>query len=118
MLGDTVHGGALAGLGGVQARFSFLVASLIMKAYAMGYEVTLGDAFRSPAEAFRQGFSASLHTKRLAIDLNLFQAGRYLTRTEDYRALGIWWEAQAADCAWGGRFGDGNHFSITYGGVR
>jgi len=48
-------------------------------------------------------------TKRLAIDLNLFKDGEYLTDTEDHRFLGEFWESLGG--TWGGRWDDGNHYS-------
>lgn len=106
-----------------QSLFAHHVAKLILHAYAMGYEVTLGDAYRSPEEAARQakagrGIATSLHTQRLAIDLNLFKDGHYLTSTEAHRPLGEWWEKQHELARWGGRFTrpDGNHYSFTHGG--
>lgn len=106
-----------------QQRFSLLVSHLIQKAHEMGYDITLGEAYRSPQEAARlatigKGIKNSLHTRRLAIDLMLFKQGRYLDRSEDYEALGEWWEKQAPDAAWGGRFQDGNHFSLSHEGVK
>jgi len=98
-----------------------MLAELLDRAHEMGYEVTLGEAFRSKEEAERlaaagKGIKDSLHCRRLAIDLNLFKGGLYLTRTEDYRPLGEFWESRGG--TWGGRFKDGNHFSIEYGGRK
>lgn len=106
-----------------QSLFAHLVAELILAAYDKGYAVTLGEAYRSPEEAARlaklgKGIKASLHTQRLAIDLNLFLNGTYLTNTNAYHPLGEWWEQQHELCRWGGRFGDGNHFSMTHGGRK
>ncbi len=111
-----------------QALFAQLVATLIQEAAAVGFEVTLGNAWRSPEEAARlaqtgAGIRNSLHTKRLAIDLNLFLNAVYLTDSADYAPLGSWWERQSTPeytCVWGGRFAraDGNHFSIEHDGVR
>jgi hypothetical protein len=42
----------------------------------------------------------------------------YLTDTESHRELGEWWEQQGPGCCWGGRFGDGNHYSLTHDGVK
>lgn len=64
------------------------------------------------------GVRNSLHQLCLAVDLKLFKEGIYLTRTEDYRSLGEFWEALAPDCRWGGHFSDGNHFSIEHNGVK
>jgi hypothetical protein len=107
-----------------QQLFARLAAALILRATALGFEVTLGEAYRSKEEAERlsalgKGSKVSLHQDRLAIDLNLFRNGAYLTRTEDYTPLGDWWKAQHALCRWGGDFAtrkDGNHFSLAHGG--
>lgn len=109
-----------------QSAFTVLVARLIMHATEKGYALTLGEAYRSQEEAARlaktgAGIAQSLHTQRLAIDLNLFIDGVYQTDSEAYRPLGEWWEVQSSgliDCRWGGRFTrpDGNHFSLAHGG--
>lgn len=112
-----------------QSRFAGLVSRLLAEATRQGYEVTLGEAWRSPEQAMFKalwneqhgiGIANSLHILRLAIDLNLFRAGSYLTETRDYQPLGQWWEKQCRDCRWGGRFKrpDGNHFSIENGGIQ
>jgi hypothetical protein len=54
-----------------QRRFTKMVAELIQYAYANGYEMTFGDAYRDDRCAYGQPFS--LHRKRLAIDLNLLK---------------------------------------------
>ena len=109
-----------------QALFSVLVAKLILFAHSKGWALTFGEAYRSPEEAARlaaagKGIAQSLHTKRLAVDLNLFINGVYQTDSAAYKPLGEWWEAQsteAYECAWGGRFKDGNHFSLAHGGRK
>ena len=98
-----------------------MAAHLILKAEAMGWEVTLGEAWRSEEEArrlaaHRQGIKRSLHCDRLAIDLNLFVDGVWLQSTEAHRELGEWWESMGG--AWGGRFGDGNHYSLAHEGRK
>lgn len=109
-----------------QQVFTRLVALLIIEAAKRGYETTFSETYRSPEEAARlaklgKGIKTSLHTKRLAVDLNLFKDGKYLTKTEDYKSLGDFWESLSSSsytCHWGGRFGDGNHFSIGHGGTK
>ena len=111
-------------LGDLQKSFARDVPRLIDKAYELGYEVTLGDAYRDPrshgklGEVKAYGHKNSCHKLRLAIDLNLFKDGVYLTTTEDHRELGEWWEAQNELNRWGGRFNDGNHYSRTYDGMK
>ena len=111
-------------LGQKQRRFAKLVARLIDRAHELGFEVTLGDAYRDPRVhgewGAKKSYSAakSVHKQRLAIDLNLFKNGVYLTNSSDHRPLGEWWEKQAPDCRWGGRWNDGNHYSFEYGGCK
>lgn len=107
-----------------QSAFAALVPRLIDQARAMGFEVTLGDAFRD-ARVFgemgiRQGYGhpKSAHKQRLAIDLNLFRDGVFLGDTEAHRPLGEWWEKVHPLARWGGRFQDGNHYSFEVGGVK
>ncbi len=103
--------------------FVQLVAQLILEAQMKGYELTFGECYRTPEQAALNakagtGIAHSLHTERLAIDVNLFINGLYQTTTEAYRPLGEWWEQRHELCRWGGRFSrpDGNHFSLTDGG--
>ena len=111
-------------LGDKQKLFTRLVAKLLIKAHKLGYEVTFGDAYRDPRSHGKLGVRTSygrrysVHKLRLAIDLNLFKDGRYLTKTEDHRPLGEWWERQHESCCWGGRFNDGNHYSMEHDGLK
>jgi len=105
-----------------QSRFAVMVAELILKAQELGFEVTLGDAYRDPrvfgglGERKGYGESNSAHKQRLAIDLNLYRDGQYLRDTADHRALGAWWQAQGG--TWGGEFNDGNHYSLEHAGIK
>ncbi len=113
-------------LGEKQRLFVRLVGELIRFAYASGYELTFGDAYRSPEQAKANaaagsGIANSLHTQRLAIDLNLFKDGIYVTDSAAYKPLGDFWKGLDAGCCWGGDFvtrADGNHFSIQHNGVK
>ena len=114
-----------------QCNFSRCAAQLILFAYDQGYKITLGEAYRSPetAEIYAKagkGIKNSLHRRRLAIDLNLFKDGQYLSRSEDYKPLGDYWKSLSClnyTCVWGGDFiddktglpaPDGNHFSFLH----
>lgn len=114
-----------------QSKFAVLAAKLILQAQAMGYQVTLGEALRTPEQAAinaRRGTGTltSLHISQLAIDLNLFRDGKWLKKSEDHLPLGKWWEGQDPDCRWGGRFKDhegkakpdGNHYSLQHEGRK
>jgi hypothetical protein len=96
-----------------QSRFVRMVGLLIDYAYLQGFELTFGDAY-----ALTGHKANSLHGKRLAIDLNLFRNGEYLTTTEAHLPLGEFWERIGG--TWGGRFStpDGNHYSLEHEGVR
>lgn len=105
-----------------QSFFVELIAILIAEANRKGYELTFGEAYRSPEEALRlsklgKGIKNSNHTIRLAVDFNLFRDGKYLSSTESHRELGEYWESLNPLCKWGGRFGDGNHYSFEHNGV-
>ena len=89
-----------------QSEFAKALGLLILYAYQRGYELTLGDAYAQTGH-----IRGSFHYKRLAIDLNLFKDGTYLTTTEDWLELGEFWESLHPDATWGGRFQDGNHLS-------
>ena len=91
-----------------QSRFTFLVAKLILFAYENGYELTFGDAWAKSGHK-----NNSFHYIRSAIDLNLFENGKWLTQTEDHKLLGKYWKSLDPECTWGGDFPDpdGNHYS-------
>ena len=96
-----------------QKQFALMVAALILKAEAMGYEMTLGDAYRD--ERCGYGHPNSLHRSRLAIDLNLFNAaGEYITDDEGHRELHLWWESIGGSPM---IEGDPNHYSKARGGM-
>lgn len=108
-----------------QRLFPPLVAKLIIWAYANGYEVTFAEAYRTPEQAALNaqkgsGILWTLHTQRLAIDLNLFKDGIYLAKTADYKPLGDYWKTLHPLACWGGDFTkpDGDHFSLMFGGIK
>lgn len=94
-----------------QSKFVSMSALLIQFAYERGYELTFGDAWAKFGHRKR-----SNHYIRLALDLNLFRDGKYLQKTEDHQELGEFWESIGG--SWGGRFNDGNHYSLRHRGRR
>lgn len=94
-----------------QSKFVHMVSLLIAYAYQNGYELTFGDAWANNGHR-----RLSLHYDRLAIDLNLFKDGEYLIRTEDHLQLGEFWEMIGG--SWGGRYDDGNHYSLEHNGRK
>lgn len=106
-------------LGSKQRLFTRLVARLITWVYdEYGAELTFGEAWRSPEEQSRIGHLNSNHGIRLAVDFNLFRNGIWLKGTEDHKAIGEYWEFLNPQCYWGGRFQDGNHYSIIHDGRK
>jgi len=105
-----------------QFQFTRMLAKLLDYAHSQGFELTIGDAYRDPrvfgAIGERKGYgeSRSAHKQRLAVDLNLFKDGKFLQATEDHRFLGVYWESMGG--AWGGRFEDGNHYSLEHNGIK
>lgn len=105
-----------------QQQFVLMISKLIDFANKEGYQLTFGDAFRDPrlhgplGTKLGYGKPVSCHKIRLAVDFNLFRDGKWLQTTEDFESLGKYWESIGG--SWGGRFKDGNHFSLEHNGVR
>jgi hypothetical protein len=113
-------------LSGVQRKFTRDIADLVIYAYEeLGYELTYGDAYRSPRVhgdqgergAATYGRTWSAHKQRLAVDFNLFIDGEYQQSTAAFAELGEYWLTLDPDNVWGGDFDDGNHFSRRYNGI-
>lgn len=109
-------------LGQKQRRFTKMIGLLIEFAYQKGYELTFGDAYRDPRvhgdQGVKKSYSAasSVHKVRLAVDFNLFKDGVFLQNSSDHKELGEYWESMGG--TWGGRFNDGNHYSLEHGGFK
>lgn len=109
-------------LGDKQRKFSLMIAKLIVWAYEQGYEITVGDFLRDKRVfgevGKKQGYgrASSLHKLKLAADLNLFKDKVWLTETSDHQEIGEKWESMGG--SWGGRFNDGNHYSLEHNGMR
>ena len=111
-------------LGEAQRIFARRIPRLIDYIFDNGYECTLGDAYRSPRAFGGQGEEGpygrprSAHKNRLAIDLNLFLDGEYLSTTEAHRPFGEYWVSiDPENHVWGGDFQDGNHYSYRWGKI-
>lgn len=109
-----------------QIVFTMNIGKLIEWAYANGYGLTFGDAYRDPRLAALnaqqgKGIVNSLHSRRLAVDFNLFKGGLYQPRSELYAPLGEYWKSLDPANCWGGDFRptpDGNHFALSDGGIK
>jgi D-alanyl-D-alanine carboxypeptidase len=100
-----------------------LLSQLIAFVYSQGFELTWGEAFRTAQQAqwdaaAGTGIAQSVHCSRLAVDLQLFKEGTYLTNAEDYKFAGEYWKSLHPLCRWGGDFArvDADHFSLEYEG--
>ena len=103
-----------------------LLPILLTKITSSSRKVTLGEVWRPTYTALQmakegKGIENSLHTLRLAFDLNLFReepdgTRTFLTSEKDHEVFGLYWETLHPLCRWGGRFHDGNHYSITHNG--
>ncbi len=111
-------------IGKKQELFMRLLPMLISKAHELEFEIRGGDLFRDPrvfgllGAKLGYGRKNSVHKLKIAIDLNLFQSGKYLNRTEDHKQLGEYWESLHELCRWGGKFNDGNHYSLEHNGYQ
>lgn len=92
-----------------RVRFTKMVSQLIDFALERGYEI----AFQPEHSQHKRN---SLHFKGLAKDFDLYKDGKWLSKTEDHRLLGDYWESLGG--SWGGRFNDGNHYSVEHEGVK
>ena len=126
-----------------QVIFTKNIGILIAEIYKRGYECTFGEAYRTPLQAWVNalpsgsvldatlpnqtvesypdpvggiGIEKSLHRRRLAIDLNLFKDGAYLTDTESYKQFGMYWLTLHSENRWSEK--DANHFSMTDGEIK
>jgi hypothetical protein len=100
-----------------------LTSQLISYILSLDFQLTWGETLRTKLDAVAEaasgsGISNSLHLIGLAVDLNLFKDGVWLSDTESHRQFGTYWKSLNPLCRWGGDFSkpDGNHYSITWEG--
>ena len=99
----------MSGLGDARRRFTYMFSMLLNRMLEAGYGPMIGKDGLKHMEG-------SLHYEGLAQDIDLTKDGVYLDKTEDHRQFGEYWESLGG--AWGGRFKDGNHYSLAYGGRK
>lgn|GEM_PF-137819 len=101
-----------------QQAFAQDVMRLLVYIDSQGYSFTFGETMRTPeqAEIYAQqgiGIKNSLHCKRLAIDINLFDpSGNYMKDSNDHAPFGAYWKTLHQNNRWCGDFirCDGNHY--------
>jgi hypothetical protein len=94
-----------------RVQFTYLFSQkLISKALELGFDCAFDEITQHQNKGHKEG---SLHYSGCAGDLLLYDKnGTYLPFTESYQELGEYWETLNVSCKWGGRWGDGNHFSF------
>lgn len=116
-------------LSSARCRFSYYVAHLLLEMFKEGYwacfdEVTERLTERDPTSDHMKG---SVHHQGLAADINLYTRTEdgsleYQSTTEAHRRFGEMWEEWGESAGhplrWGGRFGDGNHYSWEWDGRK
>lgn len=94
-----------------RCKFTIMLGQLIIWMNLNGYETAIDDV------KTQEGHSKnSLHKIGLAADINLYKDGKWLRKTEDHLEAGLYWESLGG--SWGGRFKDGNHYSLKHEGRR
>jgi len=111
-----------------QQAFAKTLSRFLNDLFLRGYDVTMGECYRPPemAEIYAsqgRGVKNSVHCIKLAVDLNIFYQGKFLTTKEDLEIPGKLWKAYTTDIiktCWGGDFEntDANHFSFLHNGVK
>lgn len=105
----------------LQIQFSVNLAKLILYAHDLGYQITMGECYRTKEQQkiyFDNGASKTMnsyHLIRLACDINLFKDSNNLTTCNDYKVLGLYWEQLHENNVWLGRTGfDADHFEMKF----
>lgn len=106
--------------------YSVCIAELVLFAVAQGYEVALDEGTEriTKKDPTSDHMPGSLHHIGLAQDLLLYLNGVYLTDSKQYTFLGLFWKELGVNkglpLCWGGDFArpDGNHFSLSWNGIK
>lgn len=107
-----------------RCKFTQAIALLITYAISLGYEVAIDEALDrlTVKDPTSDHMPNSLHHIGLAADLNLYLDGKWLDKTDHHLLLGTWWERLGVTLdlplTWGGRFNDGNHYSLGWEGRK
>lgn len=106
----------MASLRKKQSKFTHMVALLILHFEQLGYEVTISWWYRNEdCNKLVGGHPKSNHLNKLAVDINLFLDGKYITNGIGHKEGHIYWKSI------GGATGipsDMNHYSLKHNGIR
>ena len=96
-----------------QAKFTHMIALLILHAEQFGFKLTFGDAHRDKRCGY--GHKDSLHKLRLAVDFNLFIDGEYIKDQRGHDELHAYFESiGGSSMIWE----DPCHYSLEHNGMR
>jgi len=104
--------------------FTTALADLIHEIALRGYEAALAEGMdrKTTKDPTTDHMLNSLHEIGLAQDIDLYLDGTYLSDTVDHTQFGLFWEelgvTRQLPLTWGGRWGDGNHYSLRWQGRR
>ena len=94
-----------------RVKFTYLFSmKLIPKAIELGFEPAFDEITNHQGTGHMKN---SLHYLGCAGDLLLYKDTHYCPFEEYYVELGHYWQSLDPNCAWGGEWGDGNHFSYA-----
>jgi len=121
-----------------QSIFALNISKLIVYAYESGYEITLGEAYRTKSQQYLyfEGYNImklgsdlklaktdpksktmfSKHLKKLALDINVFKDGRLLDKNDKelFKPLAEYWKSLNPKNTCGYYWGwDYNHFQMS-----
>lgn len=109
-------------LGQLQREFPPCVAKLILHIYDSGYECTFSEAYVGDTDGRDGDYDGPHrkdggHYKRLAVDLNVFKDGKWLSKGSEpiWDSLGRFWKASHVHARWTPT--DPNHFGFIHNGV-
>jgi len=92
-------------------RFSYLLAEKLLPFMReLGYDYAFDEVTQHQNKGHKPD---SLHYCGCAADILLYLNGDYQTTTEAHQESGEYWESLHPYCKWGGRWGDGNHYSFS-----
>lgn len=98
-----------------RVRFTSLLCVLVRRMQEAGYEAAFAEGMdrKTKKDPTSDHMKNSLHELGLAQDIDLYFNGKYQDKSEHHGVFGNHWEGLDAYCKWGGRFGDGNHYSYA-----
>ena len=117
-------------LGEARCKFSVCIAWLLLEMNnTPGYRAAMAEGMdrRTTKDPTSDHLAGGTHDIGLGQDIDLYRLSPegewvWCTETSDHEQFGTWWEdlgvRNELPLRWGGRFGDGNHYSFQWGNVK